>query len=55
MCIRDRDINDLANKLTLLIENDNLRYSLKNNGYELSKNYKWEYVAKKIFKTYKKL
>ena len=52
---KNKDIHDLANKLTLLIENDNLRFNLKNNGYEFSKNYKWEYVAKKIFKTYKKL
>ena len=37
-----------------MIENDNLRFNLKNNGYEFSKNYKWEYVAKKIFETYKK-
>tara|TARA_B100000945_G_scaffold318645_1_gene323971 strand:+ start:1087 stop:2172 length:1086 start_codon:yes stop_codon:yes gene_type:complete len=52
---KNKDANDLANKLTLLIENDNLRFNLKNYGYEFSKNYKWEYVAKKIFKTYKKL
>ena len=52
---KNKNINDLANKLTLLIENDNLRFNLKNYGHEFSKNYKWEYVAKKIFKTYKKL
>ena len=52
---RNNDVNDLLNKLILLIENDNLRFNLEKNGYEFSKNYKWEYVAKKIFKTYENL
>ena len=52
---RNNDVNDLLNKLTLLIEIDNLRFNLEKNGYEFSKNYKWEYVAKKIFKTYENL
>ena len=38
-----------------MIENDNLRFDLEKNGYEFSKNYKWEYVAKKIFKIYENL
>ena len=52
---KNNDVNDLSNKLTLLIENDNLRFDLEKNGYEFSKNYKWEYVAKKIFKIYENL
>ena len=34
---KNNDVNDLSNKLTLLIENDNLRFDLEKNGYEFSK------------------
>ena len=52
---KNKDSDDLSNKLTLLIENDNLRFNLEKNGFEFSRNYKWKYITKKILKIYKNL
>ena len=55
LLFENKNINDLTNKLTLLIENDNLRFDLEKRGYEFSKNYEWKNIAKNILKLYKNL
>tara|TARA_B100000902_G_C27294697_1_gene909241 strand:+ start:838 stop:1923 length:1086 start_codon:yes stop_codon:yes gene_type:complete len=53
LLFKNKDINDLSNKLTLLIENDNLRNNLINNGYKFSTKYNWQNISKDILKIYK--
>ncbi len=55
LLFKNKDENDLLNKLTLLIEDDNLRNNLKKRGYEFSKKYNWNKVSKDILKVYKNL
>jgi len=55
LLFQNKDVNDLINKLTLLIEDDNLRNNLKNFGYEFSRKYNWKKVSEDILKAYKNL
>ena len=55
LLFKNKNENDLLNKLTLLIEDDNLRNNLKNFGYEFSKKYNWKKVSEDILKTYRNL
>ena len=50
LLFKNKDVNDLTNKLTLLIEDDNLRNNLKKTGYEFSKKYNWKKVSEGIIK-----
>tara|TARA_B100000575_G_scaffold10420_1_gene7658 strand:- start:844 stop:1257 length:414 start_codon:yes stop_codon:yes gene_type:complete len=52
LLFKNKDINDLSNKLTLLIENDNLRNNLINNGYRFSTRYNWQNISKDIYRIY---
>ena len=40
--------HQLANNITKLIENDNLRYEIAKNGHNLIKNYTWENAFNKL-------
>jgi len=55
LLFKNKDEGDLLNKLTLLIEDDNLRNNLIKRGYEFSKKYNWKKVSKDILKVYKNL
>ena len=55
LLFNNKDVNDLINKLTLLIEDDNLRNNLKKTGYEFSKKYNWKKVSECILKAYRNL
>jgi len=55
LLFKNKDEGDLLNKLTLLIEDDNLRNNLTKRGYEFSKKYNWKKVSKDILKVYKNL
>lgn len=51
---KPRDIEELAQKILLLIENENLRREMGDWGLEHSKNYSWEKIADRVLEFYKK-
>jgi len=49
------DINDIANGLTVAIEDENLREDLIQRGLEQAKKFSWEKVANETYKVYQKV
>lgn len=54
--VQPGDVDDLYNKIKLLIENEDLRKEIARNGYKKAiENYGWEIIGDKILKLYKKI
>jgi len=53
LLFKNKNENDLAEKIEILINDRNLREKLKNKGLEFSKNFDWMKIAEKVEKVYK--
>lgn len=49
------DINDIANGLTVAVEDENLREELIKKGFEQAKKFNWKKVANETYKVYQKV
>jgi len=48
------DINEMAEKIKKVLENKDLRKSLRERGFELMKKYSWQRMAKETLRIYEK-
>ncbi len=55
LIFKDNDLNDLKEKLSLLINNNKLRLELQEKGYKKVKNFTWDKIARKLELVYKEL
>jgi len=50
-----RDLKDIANKINILIEDENLRKQMSKNARKTAKKYSWDEVAKKTMEVYEEV
>lgn len=55
LIFEDNNLEDLKNKLSMLVNNKKLRLDLQKKGYERVKNFTWDKITKDIEKVYKEL
>ncbi len=55
LLVEPRSVNSIVEKLTLLIENKELRDKIAQNGYETAKKYTWNFNATKTLEVYEKV
>lgn len=54
LLVNYNDIDDLSNKIILLLDNENIRRNFSEKGIEMSKLYQWDRIANDTLKLYEK-
>ena len=50
--VKDGDINDLADKILLLLNDEDLRHSMGKNGQKTAMEYHWKIITQKTISFY---